>query len=58
LDVECLVNNAGIGVFGDFVRETDMADELKMVQLNIVAPLHLTKLFGRAMVLSAGPVGS
>jgi short-subunit dehydrogenase len=35
-----------------------MADELKMVQLNIVAPLHLTKLFGRAMVLSAGPVGS
>ena len=50
LEVEFLVNNAGIGVFGDFVRQTDMGDELRMVQLNIIAPLHLTKLFGRKMV--------
>lgn len=36
-------------MFGDFVRETDLGDELKMLQLNVVAPLHLTKLFGRGM---------
>src|ERR1700712_4373608 len=28
VEVEYLVNNAGVGVFGDFVRMTDLSDEL------------------------------
>jgi len=47
--VEMLVNNAGFGGWGRFV-ETDLAGELAMVQVNVVALLHLTKLFAPAMV--------
>jgi short-subunit dehydrogenase len=43
LVVEALVNNAGFGLRGSFA-ETDIARELKMIQLNVVAPTHLTKL--------------
>jgi uncharacterized protein len=50
LAVEFLVNNAGMGVFGDFVRGTDLYDELAMIQLNVVSVLHLTKLFEKPMV--------
>jgi uncharacterized protein len=49
LAVEVLVNNAGFGAWGQFV-ETDLATELEMVQVNVVALLHLTKLFGADMV--------
>jgi short-subunit dehydrogenase len=44
VQVDFLVNNAGVGVFGDFIRETELADELAMIRVNIIAPLHLTKL--------------
>jgi short-subunit dehydrogenase len=50
LDLEFLVNNAGVGVFGDFARDTDLHDELSMIQLNLVSVVHLTKLFVRPMV--------
>ena len=42
--VDVLVNNAGFGNFGMFA-ETDLAQELEMLQLNVVALTHLTKLF-------------
>lgn len=42
--VDILVNNAGFGNYGYF-RETDLRRELDMLQLNIVALTHLTKLF-------------
>jgi uncharacterized protein len=45
-----LVLNAGVGVWGDFVRETDLAEELKMIQLNVTSPMHTAKLFLRHMV--------
>jgi short-subunit dehydrogenase len=45
-----LVLNAGVGVWGDFVRETDLAEELKMIQLNVTTPMHTAKLFLRHMV--------
>ena len=39
-----LVNNAGFGLGGEF-SETDLARELEMIQVNVAALTHLTKLF-------------
>jgi short-subunit dehydrogenase len=41
-NVDILVNNAGFGVKGDFA-ETDLDDELKMLDVQITAMLKLTK---------------
>ena len=41
--VDALVNNAGFGVYGPFAT-TDGEAELKMIQVNVVALVHLTKL--------------
>jgi short-subunit dehydrogenase len=49
IGVDVLVNNAGVGVAGPFV-ETDLQAELAMIQLNIVALTHLTKLLLPGMV--------
>lgn len=43
-DIDILVNNAGFGMFGDFV-DTDLNRELEMIDLNVIAPHVLTKLF-------------
>jgi short-subunit dehydrogenase len=48
-EVDVLVNNAGFGLHGPFVR-TDGARELEMIQLNVVALTHLTKLLLPGMV--------
>ena len=45
-NVDLLVNNAGYGIFGKF-HETDLDDELSMIDLNITALHILTKLFLR-----------
>lgn len=42
--VDILVNNAGYATYGPFVR-TDLIEELGMLDLNIAALTHLTKLF-------------
>lgn len=47
--VDVLVNNAGFSVYGLF-RETDLNAELQMMQVNIVALTHLSKLFLPAMI--------
>jgi short-subunit dehydrogenase len=44
LDVELLVNNAGFGVFGDFLG-TDASRQLEMVDLNVRALTELCHLF-------------
>jgi short-subunit dehydrogenase len=49
IEVEVLVNNAGYGGWGRFV-DTDLAGELDMVQVNVLALLRLTKLFAPPMV--------
>jgi uncharacterized protein len=41
--IDFLVNNAGYGVYGSFT-ENNLQDELEMMQLNMVALTHLTKL--------------
>src|SRR3954471_20420213 len=42
--VDVLVNNAGFGTFGPFA-ETDLDQELRELQLNVVTLTHLTKRF-------------
>jgi uncharacterized protein len=49
LNVDILVNNAGYALYGPFA-ETDAADELRMIQLNIVALTQLTKLLVPGML--------
>ena len=47
--VDVLVNNAGFTVFGQFT-ETEWADEEQLMQVNVVALTHLTKLLLPGMV--------
>jgi len=49
IDVDVLVNNAGFGVYGPFI-DADWERERQMLELNVVALTHLTKLFVRGMV--------
>jgi uncharacterized protein len=49
LDVDYLVNNAGIGLYGKFAT-TDLAAELRMIQLNVTSVVDLTKRFLPAMI--------
>lgn len=42
--VDALVNNAGFGSYGLFA-ETDLKSELELLQVNVVALTHLSKLF-------------
>jgi short-subunit dehydrogenase len=49
VSVDALVNNAGFGSYGLFA-ETDLKSELEMLQVNVVALTHLTKLFLPAMI--------
>lgn len=48
-DVDALVNNAGFGMLGPFVAG-DEQRQIEMLQVNIVALTHLTRLFLPAMV--------
>ncbi|MCM1370388.1 MAG: SDR family oxidoreductase [Clostridium sp.] len=43
-DIDILINNAGFGLFGDFIS-TNIEKELDMIDLNIKAVHILTKLF-------------
>lgn len=47
--VTALVNNAGVGNYGNFI-DTSLEEELKMIQLNISSVVALTKLFAKDMV--------
>src|SRR3954469_9678908 len=49
VEVDALVNNAGIGSYGLFA-ETDLVQELELLQINVVALTHLTKLFLPSML--------
>jgi short-subunit dehydrogenase len=42
--VDALALNAGIGAGGAFATETDLADELKLIDLNVRSTVHLCKL--------------
>lgn len=49
IPIAILVNNAGFGLGGEF-SETDLERELDMIQVNIGALTHLTKLFLPEMI--------
>ncbi len=49
VDIDVLVNNAGFGGYGLF-HESDLANDLDMIQVNVIALTHLTHLFVRPMV--------
>ena len=49
IEIDVLVNNAGFGMYGKF-HESNLQTELEMIQVNIIALIHLTKLFARDMV--------
>jgi len=46
--VDALALNAGVGVNGPFI-ETDLADHLRLIDLNITGAVHLARLFLPAM---------
>jgi hypothetical protein len=48
-EVDVLINNAGFGSYGLFA-ETDARTELDLLQVNVVALTHLTKLFLPMMI--------
>lgn len=48
IHVDVAVNNAGFGVFGEFI-ETQWEDERELLELNIVSLTELTKYFAKAM---------
>jgi len=49
IDVDVLVNNAGVGTYGRF-DQVAMTTTLDLLQLNVVALVHLTRLFLPGMV--------
>ncbi|QMU26828.1 SDR family NAD(P)-dependent oxidoreductase [Adhaeribacter radiodurans] len=62
--INVLVNNAGFGEYGLFA-ESNLEKELAMIHLNIIALVHLTKLFlpyllnqGSGKILQVGSVAS
>lgn len=48
-DAEIIVNCAGVGVFGEFDK-TDLAREIRMIDLNVTALHVLTKLYYREFI--------
>ncbi len=49
IHIDVLVNNAGFGNHGLF-SETNLSDELEMIQVNVTSLVHLTKLFLKDML--------
>lgn len=48
--VDAIAINAGVGVGGEFARETDLKDELNLINLNVVSSVHLAKRVVKDMV--------
>jgi short-subunit dehydrogenase len=48
-EVDAIAINAGVGVGGDFARETELDDELNLIQLNVTSTVHLAKRVLRQM---------
>ncbi|BAY32821.1 short-chain dehydrogenase/reductase SDR [Nostoc carneum NIES-2107] len=48
--VDAIAINAGVGVGGDFARETELEDELNLINLNVVSTVHLAKRVVKDMV--------
>jgi uncharacterized protein len=53
LEVTMLVNNAGVGAYGNF-SDTDLEMELRMIELNVSSVVTLSKLFLQDMLVRKG----
>jgi uncharacterized protein len=49
LPIEVLINNAGFGAAGEFPK-IDLQRQMEMIQVNVAAVVHLTRLFVPAMI--------
>ena len=49
IEIGLLINNAGFGLGGEFL-ETDIEREIEMIDVNVSALVHLTKVFAPAMI--------
>ena len=65
VDVEYLVNNAGVGILGLKVQDSDPDAVSRMVQLNVVTTMDLTLLYaprmvkaGRGAILNVGSIAA
>lgn len=52
--LDAIAINAGVGISGDFARETRLEDELNLIRLNVISPVHLTKLIAKEMIQNGG----
>ncbi len=64
-EVDYLINNAGFGGQGDFVRERPLQEDMNMIAVNVEALTRFCKLFiadmterGRGRVLNVGSIAS
>jgi len=64
ITIDILINNAGFGTYGTF-SNTNLKDELEMMQVNMGSPTHLTKLFlpgmiarGQGRILNVASMGA
>lgn len=48
--IDLLAANAGVGVHGEFATETDLQQELRLINLNVTSQVHLIKLVARDMI--------
>jgi short-subunit dehydrogenase len=48
--VDAIAINAGVGVGGDFARETNLDDELNLIRLNVTSTVHMAKRVLKDMV--------
>lgn len=48
--VEAIAINAEVAVSGDFARETSLKDELRLIRLNVISTVHLSKRIVEDMV--------
>jgi len=46
--------NAGVGVSGDFSEDTELEDELNLIRLNVISPVHLSKRVLQDMIREGG----
>jgi short-subunit dehydrogenase len=52
--LDAIAINAGVGVGGDFARQTALEDELNLIQLNVTSVVHLAKRVVKDMVARQG----
>jgi uncharacterized protein len=48
--VDVLAANAGVGVYGEFADNTDLDDEIALINLNVTSQVHLIKRVSQDMI--------